>query len=126
MTTRYGETPWYDSDITPEVPQNQVGREFRAQQEMAPMPPCPCCGESRQDHLWRLLGSEVRCDECGRHYQAEGSQEMAKHGSSLADLNEARLNQLVETVGANAREQSALITDLQTQIDKLTQEASDD
>ena len=29
-------TPWHDSDITPEVPQDQLGREFRAQQEMAP------------------------------------------------------------------------------------------
>ncbi len=29
-------TPWYDSNITPEVPQDQVGREFRAQQETVP------------------------------------------------------------------------------------------
>lgn len=35
------------------------------------MPPCPCCGESRQDHMWRLLGPVVRCDTCGRRYKDE-------------------------------------------------------
>lgn len=51
----------------------KTGRD--AQREMAPMPPCPHCGESRQDHLWQLLGSQVRCDECGQHYKDEPEDE---------------------------------------------------
>jgi len=70
-----GKTPWWDSRITPEIPlkhtqMTQAEYVRHCQEELAPMPPCPHCGESRQDHLWQLLG-EVRCDECGQHYKDE-------------------------------------------------------
>ncbi len=34
--TRANRMPWHDESIAPEVPQDQLGREFRAQQETAP------------------------------------------------------------------------------------------
>ncbi len=54
-------TPWYDSDITPEVPQDQLGREFRAQQEPEP------CGtvEQRAQAMREAESDDIKLNGVG-------------------------------------------------------------
>ena len=110
-------TPWWSPEVTPEVPQDQLGREFRAQQETVPMPSCPCCGESRQDHLWRLLGSEVRCDTCGRRYK---DKPMPSQDQRIAKL-ESRLDELRGWI----QERADGVSNLGTRVAKLEDAAQE-
>ena len=59
--TRANRTPWYDSDITPEVPQDQLGREFRAQQEPEP------CGtvEQRAQAMREAESDDIKLNGVG-------------------------------------------------------------